>query len=121
MLPPPMQSSLPAGWLAFAGRASNPLDRNKRFQITHPPFLDLSWRKGSFIVFPPRNAEKSKIGPGGLIPHHHQPIRSALPAPRLTRAPQHLAHVRRSLVARERLIPLRDRIEALDGIGHPVG
>ena len=24
MLPPPMQSSLPAGWLAFAGRASNP-------------------------------------------------------------------------------------------------
>jgi hypothetical protein len=39
-----MQSSLPAGWLAFTGRASNPLDHNKRFQITHPPFLDLSWR-----------------------------------------------------------------------------
>jgi hypothetical protein len=44
MSPPPMQSSLPAGWLAFTGRASNPLDHNKRFQITHPPFLDLSWR-----------------------------------------------------------------------------
>jgi hypothetical protein len=44
VLPPPMQSSLPAGWLAFTGRASNPLDHNKRFQITHPPFLDLSWR-----------------------------------------------------------------------------
>jgi hypothetical protein len=29
-----MQSSLPAGWLAFTGRASNPLDRYKRFQIT---------------------------------------------------------------------------------------
>jgi hypothetical protein len=41
MLPPPMQSSLPAGWLAFTGRASNPLDRYKRFQITHPPFLVL--------------------------------------------------------------------------------
>ena len=27
------QGSLPAGWLAFAGRASNPLDRCKRFQL----------------------------------------------------------------------------------------
>src|SRR5271167_4124030 len=44
VLPPPMQSSLPAGWLAFTGREPNPLDHNKRFQITHPPFLDLSWR-----------------------------------------------------------------------------
>ena len=34
MLPPPLQSSLPAGWLAFTGRESNPLDRYKRFQIT---------------------------------------------------------------------------------------
>ena len=38
--------------LAFTGRASNPLDRCKRFQIIHPPFLDLAWRKGSFIMFP---------------------------------------------------------------------
>jgi hypothetical protein len=45
-----MQGSLPAGWLAFTGRASTPLDHNKRFQITHPPFLDLSWRKGSFMM-----------------------------------------------------------------------
>src|SRR5579864_1804118 len=29
----PMQSSLPAGWLAFTGRELNPLDRYKRFQI----------------------------------------------------------------------------------------
>jgi hypothetical protein len=36
--------------LAFTGRASNPLDRYKRFQIIHPPFLDLAWRKGSFIL-----------------------------------------------------------------------
>ena len=50
VLPPSMQSSLPAGWLAFTGRASNPLDHNKRFQISHPPFLDLSWRKGSFMM-----------------------------------------------------------------------
>jgi hypothetical protein len=30
-----MQSSLPAGWLAFTGRVSNPLDREERFQISH--------------------------------------------------------------------------------------
>jgi hypothetical protein len=41
----PMQGSLPAGWLAFAGRESNPLDRDERFQIyILPPFQDLSWR-----------------------------------------------------------------------------
>src|SRR5439155_16331146 len=50
VLPPPMQSSLPAGWLAFTGRELNPLDCCKRFQIIHPPFLDLAWRKGSFMV-----------------------------------------------------------------------
>jgi hypothetical protein len=33
VLPPPLQSSLPAGWLAFTGRESNPLDRFERFQI----------------------------------------------------------------------------------------
>jgi hypothetical protein len=53
VLPPPMQSSLPAGWLAFTGRELNPLDRYKRFQTIHPPFLDLAWRKGSFIVASP--------------------------------------------------------------------
>src|SRR5215831_12340617 len=31
MLPLPMQDSLPTGGLAFAGRESNPLDRNERF------------------------------------------------------------------------------------------
>jgi hypothetical protein len=34
VLPPPLQSSLPAGRLAFTGRELNPLDRYKRFQIT---------------------------------------------------------------------------------------
>src|SRR5262245_19508113 len=33
VLPSSMQSSLPAGWLAFTGRVSNPLDREERFQI----------------------------------------------------------------------------------------
>src|SRR5262249_26859264 len=34
MLPPSLQSSLPAGRLVFTGRELNPLDRYKRFQIT---------------------------------------------------------------------------------------
>jgi hypothetical protein len=29
MLPPPMQDSLPAGWMTFAGRELNPLDRDE--------------------------------------------------------------------------------------------
>src|SRR5450631_1049042 len=33
MLPPPLQSSLPAGWLAFTARELNPLDRDEGFQI----------------------------------------------------------------------------------------
>jgi hypothetical protein len=35
-LPPSRQGSLPTGWLAFAGRESNPLDRNERFQSVMP-------------------------------------------------------------------------------------
>jgi hypothetical protein len=31
-LPPSKQGALPAGWLAFAGRELNPLDRVERFQ-----------------------------------------------------------------------------------------
>src|SRR5262249_19778864 len=50
--------------LAFTGRASNPLDRCKRFQIIHPPFLDLAWRKGSFILNLP-------------LPSHHSITSSA--------------------------------------------
>src|SRR3984893_12544514 len=34
MLPPPLQGSLPAGWLAFTARELNPLDRDEGFQIT---------------------------------------------------------------------------------------
>jgi hypothetical protein len=42
---------LASGWLARLCREGvDPLDRCKRFQIIHPPFLDLAWRKGSFIL-----------------------------------------------------------------------
>ena len=64
-----MQSSLPAGWLAFTGRELNPLDRYERFQIIHSPFLDFSCRKGSFTVrfpfphvsLPPKRREQCVI------------------------------------------------------------
>src|SRR5207245_7472639 len=61
--------------LAFTGRASNPLDRCKRFQIIHPPFLDLAWRKGSFILNLPlashhsiTSSARSRIDDGSVIP-----------------------------------------------------
>src|SRR5262245_34866572 len=42
---------LTSGWLARLCREGvDPLDRCKRFQVIHPPFLDLAWRKGSFIM-----------------------------------------------------------------------
>src|SRR4029077_3124658 len=46
----PCKARIRLAGLAFTGRVSNPLDRCKRFQIIHPPFLDLAWRKGSFIL-----------------------------------------------------------------------
>jgi hypothetical protein len=49
---------LASGWLARLCREGvDPLDRCKRFQIIHPPFLDLAWRKRSFIaILPSRTA-----------------------------------------------------------------
>ena len=47
-LPYAMQHALPAGWLAFAGRGSHPLDRDVGFQYQltslPPPSQSLAWR-----------------------------------------------------------------------------
>ena len=44
---------LASGWLARLYREGvEPSGSLQRFQIIHPPFLDLAWRKGSFIVAP---------------------------------------------------------------------
>src|SRR5262245_9623748 len=54
VLPPSLQSSLPAGWLAFTGRELNPLDRYKRFQITFPSsFSGFVLAQGKFHFEPP--------------------------------------------------------------------
>ena len=60
---------LTSGWLARLCREGvDPLDRCKRFQVIHPPFLDLAWRKGSFILHLPSHhsitssARASSIG-----------------------------------------------------------
>ena len=57
-LPSARQGSLPAGWLAFAGRELNPLDRIERFQITCSssfPGLTLTLHPP---LSPPRAAER---------------------------------------------------------------
>jgi hypothetical protein len=57
---------LTSGWLARLCREGvDPLDRCKRFQVIHPPFLDLAWRKGSFSMLFPEilNGE-----PGFILP-----------------------------------------------------
>ena len=57
---------LTSGWLARLCREGvDPLDRCKRFQVIHPPFLDLAWRKGSFIVEPPFTSFDHLIGAAG--------------------------------------------------------
>src|SRR5439155_21331373 len=54
VLPPSLQSSLPAGWLAFTGRELNPLDCYKRFQITFPSsFSGFLLAQGKFHFEPP--------------------------------------------------------------------
>src|ERR1700681_1614359 len=53
VLPPSMQSLLPAGRLAFTGRESNPLDHDERFQITFSsplPGLILTQRSPLSII-----------------------------------------------------------------------
>jgi hypothetical protein len=53
-----MQSSFPAGWLAFTGRELNPLDRYKRFQITFSfPFSGFILAQGKFHGVPPNETK----------------------------------------------------------------
>jgi hypothetical protein len=53
VLPPPMQDSLPTGWLAFAGRELNPLDRDDRFPSCYILF-PLSWIYPDATLLRPR-------------------------------------------------------------------
>src|SRR6266481_1582534 len=49
VLPPPLQGSLPAGWLAFTGRELNPLDRYKGFRShLSSPFSGFILAQGKF-------------------------------------------------------------------------
>jgi hypothetical protein len=56
VLPPSMQGSLPAGWLAFTGRELNPLDRNEGFQITSSSSLP-----GLFLARRPKTCREPAI------------------------------------------------------------
>jgi hypothetical protein len=68
-----MQSSLPAGWLAFTGRELNPLDRYERFQITFSfPFPEffLAQRTAGF----PQYGWKAGVS-GETFPARHSEVR----------------------------------------------
>jgi hypothetical protein len=64
VLPPSMQGSLPAGWLAFTGRELNPLDRDEGFQITSSSSLP-----GLFLAQHPKTCTKADFnGQHALCP-----------------------------------------------------
>ena len=69
VLPPSMQGSLPAGWLAFTGRELNPLDRDEGFQITSSSSLP-----GLFLAQRPKTCTGADILAAGLA--HAQRRRS---------------------------------------------
>src|SRR5450631_597519 len=58
VLPPSMQGSLPAGWLAFTGRELNPLDRDEGFQITS------SSLPGLFLAQRPKTCTRPDVTTG---------------------------------------------------------
>src|SRR5271155_4981852 len=62
VLPPSMQGSLPAGWLAFTGRELNPLDRDERFQITSSSSLP-----GLFLAQRPKTSKGRNRGKGHVL------------------------------------------------------
>jgi hypothetical protein len=85
MLPPPLQSSLPAGWLASTGRELNPLDRYKRFQITFSsPFSGLILAQGTIFIFRSKLADRLKIvawdGSGLVLAFRWPPISDGVAA-----------------------------------------
>jgi len=58
---------LTSGWLGV-----DPLDRCKRFQVIHPPSLDLAWRKGSFILNLPLRSHHSISKGISLYPYFNK-------------------------------------------------
>ena len=79
-----MQDSLPAGWLAFAGRELNPLDRYERFPSCYisSPFPEFILTLDSFE----HGGRLERFGAGGcrnLTQHAHfnfPPLHAANPA-----------------------------------------
>ena len=69
VLPPSLQGSLPAGWLAFTGRELNPLDRNEGFQVTS------SSLPGLFLAQRPKTCtepDRAKLAPQIWRPMNHE-------------------------------------------------
>src|ERR1700733_2082436 len=86
-------------------------------------FLSAAARAAAASCYACRVARNASVAGDGaiLIAHHHQPVVARLATPQFAGAAVHLAHARAALVAREGLEFLTDGVEALDGIGEPVG
>src|SRR5262249_51696544 len=66
VLPLSLQGSLPAGWLAFTGRESNPQDRYKRFQVAvSSSFSGFILAQGKFHFEPPFTSFDHLVGAAG--------------------------------------------------------
>jgi hypothetical protein len=89
VLPPSLQGSLPAGWLAFTGRELNPLDRIEGFQITSSSLpglflaqrpktlygaLEVKQRIHGMLFFPQLRRVEEPVGLGRL--HDPRPVAS---------------------------------------------
>src|SRR5262252_7176556 len=68
MLPLPMQDSLPTGWLAFAGRELNPLDRDERFPSCYISFPF----PGFSLTLPDVISESLSLDAGSPTPAVHR-------------------------------------------------
>ena len=58
-----MQDSLPAGWLAFAGREFKPLDQIERFQFLHLIPLSMAYPDASWAHMRRKVIEAEKVAP----------------------------------------------------------
>src|SRR5262245_66692112 len=115
MLPPPMQDSLPVGWLAFSGRDSNPLDRVERF----PSFyisVPLSWIYPDAMSLPPRRG-----GNAASVRFRHPMLPSPSGCelgPRVKHFRGHIyVHCRYGPVTRD--LPKGDLVDRLQDFGFP--
>ena len=123
-----MQDWLPAGWLAFAGRESNPLNRYERFQSLHPIPLSRAYPDASWAHSRRKIVEAEKAAPEiareavelvrALYAVERQARDASVPERLQLRQQQSapvLAHLREKLLEwKEQLLPRHPMAEAVN-------